>query len=300
MSESIYRWLLRLYPRAFREEYGAAALQLFRDRLNAERGLFARCRLWWDVLGDLAVSIPREHRRGPSVPPPQPGAYRLSEEAVEAMVTKQRRAWLSLAALVLWFVLGWLGDAPRVLLMAGYFLMALVLVAGTTRHLMGARRHLLGLELILGDDRIERKQPGLDLTLQRSEVARVSEVDEGLLVSGPDRRVIWVPSRVNGYAQIREHLARWMPIEREDPRHHELRVKPRHAQTLLFPAYASAVMVRSLEWYIPLALLSGLGLVILVRQAVRPVFGVRAQRGPIAVLLALLAVLVVKAVLLMR
>ena len=36
MSEKIYAWLLRLYPRCFREDYGTSAMQLFRDRLRAE------------------------------------------------------------------------------------------------------------------------------------------------------------------------------------------------------------------------------------------------------------------------
>ena len=62
MSEKIYAWLLRLYPSRFREEYGDAALELFRDRASDERGFFARLRLWLDLLSDLAVSIPREYR----------------------------------------------------------------------------------------------------------------------------------------------------------------------------------------------------------------------------------------------
>lgn len=62
MSEKIYAWLLRLYPSRFREEYGDAALELFRDRANDERGFFRRLRLWLDLLSDLAVSIPREYR----------------------------------------------------------------------------------------------------------------------------------------------------------------------------------------------------------------------------------------------
>jgi Ca2+-binding EF-hand superfamily protein len=65
MSERIYRWLLALYPARFREEYGAAALALFRDRMRAERGFIPRCRLWMDVVGDAAVSIPAEYRRKP-------------------------------------------------------------------------------------------------------------------------------------------------------------------------------------------------------------------------------------------
>ena len=64
MSEKIYAWLLRLYPSRFREEYGEAALELFRDRASAEREFFARVRLWLDLLRDLAVSLPREYGRG--------------------------------------------------------------------------------------------------------------------------------------------------------------------------------------------------------------------------------------------
>jgi hypothetical protein len=38
-------------------------MQLFRDRLRAEQGVFRRVRLWMDVIADLAVSILREYRR---------------------------------------------------------------------------------------------------------------------------------------------------------------------------------------------------------------------------------------------
>lgn len=62
MSEKIYALLLRLYPEHFRRTYSGEALQLFRDRLRDESGFFARIRLWCDLLFDLAVSVPREHR----------------------------------------------------------------------------------------------------------------------------------------------------------------------------------------------------------------------------------------------
>jgi len=61
MSEKIYAWLLRLYPSRFRETYGDEALQLFRDRARDEKGFFARLRLWLDLIGDLAHSLPVEH-----------------------------------------------------------------------------------------------------------------------------------------------------------------------------------------------------------------------------------------------
>jgi hypothetical protein len=63
MSEKIYAWLLRLYPSHFRETYGDEALQLFRDRFRDEKGFLPRLRLWLDLLGDLALSVPREYLR---------------------------------------------------------------------------------------------------------------------------------------------------------------------------------------------------------------------------------------------
>lgn len=61
MSEKIYALLLSLYPSQFREAYGDEAIQLFRDRLRDEPGFLSKIRLWWDLLADLVVSLPREH-----------------------------------------------------------------------------------------------------------------------------------------------------------------------------------------------------------------------------------------------
>lgn len=62
MSEKIYAWLLRLYPAHFRKTCGEDAMQLFRDRARDERGFLSGLRLWFDLLGDLAISIPRQYR----------------------------------------------------------------------------------------------------------------------------------------------------------------------------------------------------------------------------------------------
>ena len=62
MSEKMYALLLRLYPRHFRETHGDEAMQLFRDRARNEQGLVLKLRLWFDLLTDLAVSLPREYR----------------------------------------------------------------------------------------------------------------------------------------------------------------------------------------------------------------------------------------------
>jgi hypothetical protein len=57
MSEKFYSFLLRLYPAGFRRQYGAEALQLFRDRLRDERGLLRKGHLWIDLLIDFALGL---------------------------------------------------------------------------------------------------------------------------------------------------------------------------------------------------------------------------------------------------
>lgn len=82
MSEKLYTLLLRLYPGRFRVVYGEEALQLLRDRLRDEYGLFATLRLWIDLLLDLVISVPREHRaRRPALSPSrtQTGLFRVLE-----------------------------------------------------------------------------------------------------------------------------------------------------------------------------------------------------------------------------
>jgi hypothetical protein len=56
MSEWLLTWLLRLYPKEFRRQYGAEALQLMRDRARDERGVRLQLRLWVDLVADL-VSV---------------------------------------------------------------------------------------------------------------------------------------------------------------------------------------------------------------------------------------------------
>lgn len=75
MSEKLYLLLLRLYPGRFRTQYGAEAMQVLRDRLRDERGLLRRTRLWLDLLLDLTVSAPREHRRAASAPAAAPTGF---------------------------------------------------------------------------------------------------------------------------------------------------------------------------------------------------------------------------------
>ena len=56
----IYRFLLKLYPARFREEYETPLERQFADEYREARGLWARALFWLRAISDLAVSIPNE------------------------------------------------------------------------------------------------------------------------------------------------------------------------------------------------------------------------------------------------
>ncbi|MBZ5582264.1 MAG: ADOP family duplicated permease [Acidobacteriia bacterium] len=56
----IYRWLIKLYPAGFREEYGAAVERQLQDEYRDSRG---GVRFWLRAFADLAVSIPAQIAR---------------------------------------------------------------------------------------------------------------------------------------------------------------------------------------------------------------------------------------------
>ncbi|HEX7243170.1 MAG TPA: hypothetical protein VF263_22995 [Longimicrobiaceae bacterium] len=58
LAERLYALLLRAYPAAFRREFGAEMLQLFRDRRRAGE---PPLRLWLHLLADFAFSVPPQH-----------------------------------------------------------------------------------------------------------------------------------------------------------------------------------------------------------------------------------------------
>src|ERR1700761_4786833 len=62
MSDRIWGWLLHLYPNAFREKYRDEALQLYRDRLGEETGVYLRARLYCDLLLDAFTGLPQAWR----------------------------------------------------------------------------------------------------------------------------------------------------------------------------------------------------------------------------------------------
>ena len=62
-SLRLYRWLLKLYPAGFRENYAELLERQFRDELNESTGPAALGRLWIRLLVDLAISVPLQFSR---------------------------------------------------------------------------------------------------------------------------------------------------------------------------------------------------------------------------------------------
>ena len=64
----VYRAMFQLYPRRFREEYGADMAWLFEDQLRDEWA----GRVWGRALVDLALSVPTQHLEAHVTRPPNP------------------------------------------------------------------------------------------------------------------------------------------------------------------------------------------------------------------------------------
>ena len=62
-SVKLYRWLLRLYPPGFRENYARPLAQEFCDELAEASGGWALAAFWICLLADLVVSVPAQFSR---------------------------------------------------------------------------------------------------------------------------------------------------------------------------------------------------------------------------------------------
>jgi putative ABC transport system permease protein len=66
VGEWVFRGLLRLYPRVFRDRFLDEMVEFFHDRRNEQRhrsGARGIARLWLHVIADIAISAPKQHVR---------------------------------------------------------------------------------------------------------------------------------------------------------------------------------------------------------------------------------------------
>ncbi|MDE2718653.1 MAG: hypothetical protein OXI33_16805, partial [Chloroflexota bacterium] len=64
LSERVYRWLLFVYPKEHRREYGELMVQLFRDRMRRDGGGFHGALVWMQMIFDLLGAAFKEHKEG--------------------------------------------------------------------------------------------------------------------------------------------------------------------------------------------------------------------------------------------
>ena len=63
LSMRLYRWLLKLYPAGFRENYAALLEREFRDEFSESTGAVTLGILWIRLIVDLAISVPLQFSR---------------------------------------------------------------------------------------------------------------------------------------------------------------------------------------------------------------------------------------------
>jgi hypothetical protein len=106
-SERVYRWLLRVFPGAFRAHYEEEMVRLFLDQLRDARGSGRtrdRAGLWLRSVGDVLSSAPAEHlhREEKTVAKPvDPGSVALTAASERSGPTRLGYALACLPFIVL-------------------------------------------------------------------------------------------------------------------------------------------------------------------------------------------------------
>jgi hypothetical protein len=141
---------------------------------------------------------------------------------------------------ILGFSIARLANASPALLLIVYS----VLVIGGVTNLRGIRKfrqRWRTLEVVIEAERIQQNRCGRELILSRAAVTEILvEEDHGLILLTSGANAMFIPSRLNGYEEIREHLNHWMPLKRH--------VAPNGANTLLLtsgalPLHAAMLLV---------------------------------------------------------
>jgi hypothetical protein len=200
MSERLYRWALRLYPRTFRERYADEMTRVLLERLRHERAV----RVWMDVICDLAVSIPRQHLHPQLSRPPQ------WQDSMPSVVP----------ALVTSFVLGIAVSVRIFLLFVKNPLLALfldgaivVLFALVIWRKTIIRRAKAGLRIEATAGALTVLQNDMALqTLRREDVSGAEQLMLGLRIRSSGAGELFVPRGMTGYDAARQNVAGWVRI----------------------------------------------------------------------------------------
>ena len=61
LGTRVFRRLIRLYPETFQARFEDEMMEFYRQRRSEHPGVWGAIRLWFHLLGDAAVSVPRQH-----------------------------------------------------------------------------------------------------------------------------------------------------------------------------------------------------------------------------------------------
>lgn len=217
MHEKIYRRLLKLYPAHFRGEYGEAMAQLFRDRMRTAGGPGGKLRVWLHILGDLAVSVIREHQRPTPAPAGPPNVFRLDRAGAGALMRRQVYGLLwSLLSAGVGALLAWAGRAPYGLVIC-FSVPAAAALLGAIRGRASARAQWSAFELVLEGDRLVQRDNRGTRAIARDEIVSMIEVPGyglSILAANP-RQSMFAPAQIGGYADLLNRLGAWRDIVRQ-------------------------------------------------------------------------------------
>ena len=200
MLETLYRSLLKLYPRSFQEEYGDAMVEVFRE----DRGALHH-------FADLLVSVPREWI---SEQDPEEGALRLPAEFVSEVADRETRdnQWLSFtamaAAMVLVSIIGW--EFAGSFLVVSYICTYGLLMRGA-KYLMRRYWGSFGVRLD-GNTLTLYSRRGQYRVTRESARELVESPGRGLTISREGKRDVWIPAGLDGYEGLKDRLSDWRPV----------------------------------------------------------------------------------------
>lgn len=144
-----------------------------------------------------------------------PDSFGLFAEQIRTRVLASGGIVAVLALLIVSYTLLSRGESPLIVLFANIFTSAMMwfVFRSVLRNTVEKQRiSWNSFQLIVQDDRITRKQEGLqDITICRSEVTKIKETSQCLFVQTRSK-LISVPHNLDGYEQLRSLIGDWQPV----------------------------------------------------------------------------------------
>jgi hypothetical protein len=194
-------------------------------------------------------------------------SYRLNELSVQQVVLRQGH-FTPLSVLfgsILVLTIGYSGAASVAMLAVVLSLFVLLFFKSFRNY----REMLAGwrsFEVAIDRGRLRWVHGSHSVEVDRSAISRISEIaGRGIAIESADnRRMLWIPSLVGGYADLKDKLMAWAPIERRG----SIALWAYGGFPAALALYISAIVVRSPYVFFPVAGIAGFYLMRLCRAVI--------------------------------